>query len=127
MTRPCDCRKAGTGPHQPGWCYLCWLAANTAEYGPLWGGATPAAPAPIPKSGGRTRVPAPEPCAHKGRDLTGPERAAASLSHARRWALCLHPDTPLGEHVCGCMTPAGCGPRCAGYSQAPAPGAIIPP
>lgn len=55
----------------------------------------------------------PGPCAHLGRELTGPERTARGLGHVRKWSLCLHPDQPLGETVCPCK---GCGPKCAGYS-----------
>jgi hypothetical protein len=55
------------------------------------------------------------PCKLVGRELTGRERAARGLDHARRWALCLHPDRPLGEAVCGCK---GCGPGCRGYVPA---------
>lgn len=54
------------------------------------------------------------PCVHIGRDLLGRERAERGLD-SRRWTLCLHPEQPLGEAVCGCR---GCGPRCRGYSAA---------
>lgn len=52
-------------------------------------------------------------CSLVGRELTGPERAARGLDHARRWTLCLHKEQPLGEAVCGCK---GCGPACPGYA-----------
>jgi len=54
----------------------------------------------------------PAPCVHQGDDLTGPERQAAGLGHARRWLHCLNPEQPLGPHVCSCK---GCGPTCRGY------------
>lgn len=54
----------------------------------------------------------PRDCPNLGRELTGPERTAARLDHGRRWALCLHPDRPLGPHVCPCR---GCNPTCRGY------------
>lgn len=57
----------------------------------------------------QTEIP---PCRHYGRELTGFERRAAGLDHVRRWALCLHPDKPLGANVCRCQ---GCGPTCRGY------------
>jgi hypothetical protein len=110
MTRPC-------APDHPdatataATCRVCWLAVNHTRYRALFAAGGPAPP--------RATTP---PCVHKGRELTGPERAAAGLGHARRWSLCLHPEKPLGEHVCGCMKPVGCGPRCPEYSQAPAEG-----
>lgn len=67
------------------------------------GGPGPAAPAAKPAAG---------PCVHLGDALTGPEREAAGLPHAKRWSLCLADPKPLGEYVCPCK---GCGPRCPGY------------
>lgn len=58
------------------------------------------------------------PCAHLGRALTGPERQRHGKDHRRRWALCLHPEIPLGQFACGCK---GCGPACPGYSPRPGP------
>lgn len=55
----------------------------------------------------------PAPCAHLGDELTGRERAARGLDHARRWALCLHDEKPLGEVVCPCR---GCNSSCPGYA-----------
>ena len=52
------------------------------------------------------------PCRHRGRELTGPEREAAGLDHARLWLYCDHPAKPLGPTVCGCL---GCGAHCPGY------------
>ncbi len=66
--------------------------------------AAPAPPAPATPPG---------PCAHLGAELTGPERAARGLGHARKWSLCGHPGKPLGEAVCPCR---GCGPKCPGYA-----------
>lgn len=60
----------------------------------------------------------PAECTLRGRELTGPEREAAGLDHGRRWALCLHPEKPLGQHVCPCM---GCGPNCRGYDDGSPP------
>lgn len=65
--------------------------------------------------------PVPEPCVHRGAELTGPERAAAGLTHAKLWLRCLHPDRPRGEVVCPCQ---GCNPTCPGYA---APGVAAPP
>lgn len=67
MSRPCDCRNAAPGPFAPGQCWKCWLALNTAEYGPAWGGAMPANPLPIPRFGGGRPKAAPRPaCRHLG-------------------------------------------------------------
>jgi hypothetical protein len=106
MTRPCHCGNADPGPYQPGWCYLCWLSLNDERYARLWAGGGPAR---SPRKAAAT-------CTHLGDALTGSERAARGLSHARRWSLCLHPDKPLGDAVCGCMRPVGCGVKCPGYS-----------
>jgi hypothetical protein len=112
---PCDCGNATPGPFARGMCRVCWLALNDPRYAALWSGlAVPPPATPAPRRAAA--------CAHRGRELTGAERAAAGLGHARRWSLCLHPEKPLGEHVCGCMKPVGCGPRCPEYSQAPAEG-----
>jgi hypothetical protein len=58
------------------------------------------------------------PCVHRGRELTGPERQAAGLGHARRWTLCLHPDAPLGPHACPCR---GCNSSCPGFEPEVSP------
>lgn len=57
-------------------------------------------------------VPPPAACKFLGDELTGTERAALGMDHAKRWARCLHPGTPLGEIACGC---GGCGVNCRGY------------
>lgn len=62
----------------------------------------------------RTKTKRAPACATLGRELTGPEREAAGLSHARKWRKCLNPTTPLGPNVCRC---AGCGPKCPGYEK----------
>jgi hypothetical protein len=54
------------------------------------------------------------PCGYIGKELTGKEREERKLSHGRTWSLCLHPQQPLGEAVCGCR---GCGPSCKGYES----------
>lgn len=53
-------------------------------------------------------------CEHCGAELAGGERQARGLGHSQRWALCLHPEQPLGEAVCPCR---GCGPKCPGYES----------
>lgn len=103
MTRPCDCGNAAAGPFARGMCRVCWLALNDPRYAALWAGGGAPAPARRP----------PPPCAHAG------EPAGPAGFH-----LCDHPDEPLGKAVvCSCQ---GCGPRCPGYSQAPAPGLRMP-
>lgn len=84
-------------------CRICWLYENREDYRRLWSpGEPPESPA----------------CVHLGDELTGRERDAAGLDHRRRWALCTHPDKPLGPHVCGCK---GCGPKCPGYADGTPP------
>lgn len=84
-----------------------------AKYGPLFGVTADDLGGRLPHDWAPSPVGPTPPCAHQGDDLTGPERQAAGLDHARRWLHCLHPDRPLGPHVCGCR---GCGPRCPGYA-----------
>lgn len=58
MSRPCECRRAGSGPYDAGQCYLCWLAANVPEYAALYGEPPPAdpqTPPPAPPPGGARR------------------------------------------------------------------------
>lgn len=61
------------------------------------------------------------PCARRGRELTGAEREARELSHARNWLFCESPrrvELRLAEVVCRCR----CNARCPGYqSGEPAP------
>jgi len=111
--RPCHCDRYRPGePFVRGRdCGRCWLWHERPDSPTVraWKGE-PVAPGP-------PAVPAaaavePPPCRLRGRELTGPERAARGLDHGRRWALCLHPEQPLGEAVCPCM---GCGPGCRGY------------
>lgn len=90
------------------------LAAKDPRYAKLFGlphaaagGAKPAAAKPRPL-----------PCARLGDALTGPEQEALGLPRTRRYSLCLHEDKPLGDAVCGCMKPVGCGPKCPGYLAA---------
>ncbi len=52
------------------------------------------------------------PCVHRGEPLTGMEREAAGLDHAKDWRRCEHESKPLGDAVCPCQ---GCGPKCVGY------------
>lgn len=84
----------------------------------MWLAEQPDRPAPPPPA-----PPAPdtEPCFYRGRELTGPERMARGLDHAKAWALCDHPKKPLGEAVCPCM---GCGPACPGYREESLPPAV---
>jgi hypothetical protein len=98
------------------WCAVC-------DHNERHGGARnhPHAPRrPTAHAASPARVSLPVvPCVHVGDDLTGPERQARGLDHARRWTRCEHPAQPLGEVVCGCR---GCGPTCRGY-QAETPDA----
>lgn len=101
---PATCRHpAAAGPYKPGMCRKCWNELNAR------GG--PANPPPL----AATR--AAEPCTLLGSELTGTQRDARGLGHAKKWSLCLHPDKPLGEVVCPCR---GCGPGCRGYTPDPA-------
>lgn len=108
MPKPCET----VHPEPAGGCRLCWLAVHVRSYQRHWG---------LPETGEHDRPSAsPEPvaaCRFVGDDLTGPERQAAGLEHSRRWLHCLHPDAPLGPHVCPCR---GCGPKCPGYLSATA-------
>ncbi len=59
-----------------------------------------------------TPVVPPEPCGY-AKLLTGKEREANGLDHARVWNRCCNPKLPLGKQfVCPCQ---GCGPACSGY------------
>lgn len=64
-----------------------------------------------------SQSPSPAPCKFLPEEpLTIDEKKALGLSPLhRRWSLCLHPDLPLGEYVCSCLKPVGCGPNCSGY------------
>ena len=66
--------------------------------GVLLGRPAPAVPAPV--------------CLYFGPALTGADRNAAKLDHARDWHWCEHPGKPLGAAVCPCQ---GCGVNCPGY------------
>lgn len=105
MPRRCHCdRTVIGGPYARGRdCAKCWLWHNHPPSRDHWEG----------KAVRFARASNPAPCAHRGAELTGPERQARGLGHARRWTLCLHPAKPLGEAVCSCK---GCGPKCSGYS-----------
>lgn len=109
MPRPCTCDRYRPGePYVRGRdCAQCWLWNEEPDHPAVrvWNGEPPAA--------------ASAPCAYQGPPLTGPERQAAGLSHQRVWLHCLHPDRPLGPHVCGCK---GCGPGCRGYRAGTAAG-----
>jgi hypothetical protein len=106
VPRPCLC----------GGCRRCTLYLTNPKYTALWDGT----PAPADTPAARVAPP----CAHLGAPLTGPERAARKLSHARPWRWCLHAGQPLGEAACSCR---GCGPKCPGYARQASPPPTVPP
>ena len=101
MTPLCNSENGWRHADNPAACPRCRMAARG-----------PAFAAVIDRQDGVTPPAPPDECPHLGAELTGPERQAVGLSHAKRWALCTHPDQPLGPYVCPC---AGCGPRCKGH------------
>lgn len=111
MGKPCQDRH----PDPAAGCRLCWLARYDARYMRAWG--IPGDPEPVPEGSEfepATRKPA-APCAHRGPELTGPEREAAGVDHRRAWYRCglwlSVGGSPPGI-VCVCR---GCGPGCPGY------------
>jgi hypothetical protein len=51
-------------------------------------------------------------CVFAGEELSGAQRAAAGLTHTKRWRPCNHPLQPNGEYVCTCQS---CNEKCSGY------------
>ncbi len=86
------------------------IALKDPRYARLWGlpGALPVSP---PTSAG--------PCGYLGTRVYPP-----LAPDTRRWALCLHPDKPLGGMVCPCK---GCGPRCPKFDPDADPPSSPPP
>jgi hypothetical protein len=103
ITHTCD-------PHQ--WCAVC--DHNERSGTPRNHPSAPRRPAAT-ASPARQSLPV-APCRFIGDELSGSERQARGLDHARKWTHCEHRTKPLGDAVCGCQ---GCGPRCRGYEVAP--------
>ena len=83
-------------------CRICYLWITDPRYRQLWGGTPIVAP--------RLNLP----CVHLGDELSGAEREAHGLNHAKKWSRCENPSKPLGEFVCPCK---GCGRWCRGYME----------
>jgi len=114
------CRSVGHGDYPVPGCHLCMLAVTDGRSARAWGEPWPPPPDRVPAGFAPTvlvtvPVAEPPPCVHRGDELTGRERAARGLDHARHWAFCGHPGRPLGEAACPCH---GCGPGCPGYAPA---------
>ena len=45
------------------------------------------------------------------------EAALLGLPVLRDWMRCTHPARPLGDYVCPCFKPVGCGPACPGFEE----------
>lgn len=105
MSKPCNCGQAKKGvPYESPACRLCWLALNDERYAKLWSETTSVIKV--------TRNPL---CSFRGDELTIAEIFDRKLTPLPQWVFCLHPEKPLGEAVCGCLKPIGCGSRCPGY------------
>ena len=113
MAKPCQDRHPEPDPG----CRRCWLARYDPRYRRKWG--IPGDPEPVPDGSEfqpAVRRRSPAPCAHRGAELTGPEREAAGVDHRRVWYRCglgVQLKTYPAGVVCGC---AGCGPRCPSYT-----------
>lgn len=103
-----------------GWCYLCWLGLNTAEYGELYYGRTPADPRLIPTDPAPDRAPPGDRRPGVRRVLRcsyyvdGPK--VRIHGSARDYRECRSARSPrYGLPVCPCDQSTNCNPRCPGF------------